>query len=125
MVWKVAIEGKPNQRILVRFDPLTETIFFHGQFKPHNKEWFDFSIESYPMDIDLDTLQEMMGKAYRKMRDRLVAYNNVADGFTIIKEVRIQREGEELVPITTVGDNSVYGSPVIATNDGNIAVASK
>ena len=113
MEWKVTIEGKPNQRILVRFDPLTETIFFHGQFKPHNKEWYDFSIETYPMDIDLDTLQEMMTKVYNKMRDRLVAYSNVAEGFTAIKEVKIQ--SDELVP-TIITDNSIYGSPVIAVD---------
>ena len=109
MVWKVTIEGKPNQRILVRFDPLAETIFFHGQFKPHNKEWYDFSIESYSMDIDLETLQEMMTKVYNKMKDRLVAYNNVAEGFTTIKEVKI--DSGELVP-AFITNNSIYGSPV-------------
>ena len=110
MEWKVTIEDKPNQRILVRFDPMNEMIHFIGQYKPHNREWVDFSKETYPMDIDLETLQDMMTKAYRKMKDRLVAYNNVAEGFTIIKEVKIQNEGEELVP--TVSDNTVYGSPV-------------
>ncbi len=109
MEWKVTIEGKPNQRILVRFDPLAETIFFHGQFKPHNKEWYDFSIESYSMDIDLETLQEMMTKVYNKMKERLVAYYNVAEGFTAIKEVKI--DSGELVP-TIITDSFIYGSPV-------------
>ena len=108
MEWKVTIENKPNQRILVRFDPMNEMIHFIGQYKPHNKEWFNFSEEIHSMEIDLETLQDMMTKAYNKMKERLVAYNNVAEGFTIIKEVKIQ--SEELVP--TIIDYSVYGSPV-------------
>jgi hypothetical protein len=109
MEWKVTIEDKPNQRILVRFDPLNEMIHFIGQYKPHNKEWYDFSEETHVMDIDLETLQDLMTKVYNKMKERLVAYDNVAGGFTIIKEIKIQ--SEESVPIT-VSDNSVYGSPV-------------
>jgi len=110
MEWIVTIEGKPNQRIVVRFDPMNEMIHFVGQYKPHNKKWVDFSEEIHAMDIDLETLQDMMGKAYRKMRDRVMAYDNVAGGFILIKEVKIQ--SEELVPVTVVVDNSVYRSPV-------------
>ena len=90
MEWKVAIEDKPNQRILVRFDPLAETIHFYGQYKWHNREWVNFSEESYPMDIDLDVLQEMMGKVYNKMKERITAYDNIAGGFTVIKEIKIE-----------------------------------
>lgn len=89
MEWKVTIEGKANQRILVRFDPKNEIIYFIGQYKPHNKEWYDFSEETYSINIDLETLQDMMNKVYNKMKERLVAYNNVAEGFTAIKEIRI------------------------------------
>ena len=90
MEWKVQIEDKPNQRILVRFDPLTETIRFYGQYKPHNREWVNFSEETYPMDIDLDVLQDMMSKVYNKMKERVAAYNNLAEGFTVIKEIKIE-----------------------------------
>jgi hypothetical protein len=90
MEWRVAIEGKPNQRIVVRFDPLNETIHFIGQYKPHNGKWFDFSEETHGMDIDLETLQDMMTKVYNKMKERLVAYDNVAGGFTVIKEIKIE-----------------------------------
>lgn len=90
MEWKIAIEDKPNQRILVRFDPLSERIRFYGQFKPHNREWVNFSEDEYPMDIDLDVLQDMMAKVYNKMKERLVTYDNLAEGFTVIKEIKIE-----------------------------------
>ena len=93
MEWKVYIEDKPNQRILVRFDPMNEMIHFIGQYKPRNKDWYDFSEETYPMEIDLETLQDMMTKVYNKMKERLTAYNNVAEGFTVIKEIKIE-EGQ-------------------------------
>jgi hypothetical protein len=93
MEWKVMIEGKPNQRILVRFDPLAELIRFYGQYKPHNREWVNFSEENYPMDIDLNVLQDMMTKVYNKMKERVAAYDNVAGGFTVIKEIKIE-EGQ-------------------------------
>ena len=109
MEWIVTIEGKPSQRIVVRFDPLNEMIHFIGQYKPHNRKWVDFSEETHVMDIDLETLQDMMSKVYVKMKERLTAYNNVAEGFTLIKEVKI--DTGELVS-TTISDYSVYGSPI-------------
>jgi hypothetical protein len=122
MEWKVSIENKPNQRILVRFDPLNEMVHFIGQYKLHNKEWYDFSKESYVMDIDLETLQDLMTRVYNKMKKRLVAYDNIAGGFNLIKEIKI--EGEELLP-TTISDNSVYGSPKVNVDNWSIGVPPK
>ena len=92
MEWKVEIEGKTNQRILVKFDPKNELIIFIGQYKPHNKEWVDFSEESYSMDITLETIQELLFKVYQKMKERLDAYLNIAEGFKVIKLIEIKEE---------------------------------
>lgn len=92
MEWKVAIEGVDNQRILVRFSPKTEEVFFIGQYKPHNKEWMDFSEEIYSMDIDLDIIQDLLGKVVKKMRERLAAYNNLAEEFTVLKLIEVKDE---------------------------------
>lgn len=40
----IKIEGKPNQRIVVNFDPINVKLIFQGEFKPHNKEWIVFDI---------------------------------------------------------------------------------
>jgi len=95
MRWKVDIEdndGKSidNQRIIVTFDPLNEQIVFTGQFKPHNKEWVVFSEEKYSMNINLTEIQKLLGKTYSIMKTRLDAYDNIAEGFAIIKNIAIE-----------------------------------
>ncbi len=92
MEWKVEIENKPNQRILVKFDPQNEKIIFIGQYKPHNKDWVDFSKEDYSMNIDLEKIQELLYIAYEKMKIRLEAYNNIYDEFSLIKKIEINEE---------------------------------
>lgn len=92
MEWKVDIENKPNQRILVKFDPLNELIIFIGQYKPHNKDWIAFSVEECVMNIDLEKIQELLYIAYEKMKIRLEAYNNIYDGFSLIKKIEINEE---------------------------------
>ena len=110
MEWQVKIEGHPKQRILVSFDPQGEMIIFHGKYSIKN-HWVDFSEETHPMEIDLETIQSLIGKVYDTMNKRLEVYEDLDKSFGIIKEIKI--EGEELVPNTiTVSDNSVYGSPV-------------
>jgi hypothetical protein len=95
MRWIVDLENKPNQRIVVRFDPKSEMVTFTGQYKPHNKEWVDFSEESYSMEIDLETIQDLLAKTYNKMKERLIAYNNIAEGFVLLKTIEIKEEDEE------------------------------
>ena len=92
MKWIIDLENKPNQRIVVRFSPKEELIYFTGQYKPKNKEWVDFSEESYSMEIDLETIQELLTKTYNKMKERLDAYINIAEGFTVLKTIEIKED---------------------------------
>ena len=98
MRWKVNIEDKEtglvlgNQKIMVTFDPLNEQIIFTGHFKPKDKEWVVFSEEKYSMDINLAEIQELLGKTYASMKTRLDAYGNIAQGFTVIKEIAIEED---------------------------------
>lgn len=98
MRWKVNIEDKEtsllldNQKIMVTFDPLNEQIIFTGQFKPKNKEWVVFSEEKYSMNINLTQIQELLGKTYSTMKTRLDAYDNIAEGFAIIKNIAIEED---------------------------------
>lgn len=108
MEWIIKIEGKEidpdtnaklpihNQRILVKFNPMYEEIQFIGQYKPKkNKEWVNFSEEIYGIDInDLDTIQHLLAKTVLKMRERITAYENVAEGFEVIKLIAIPDDEE-------------------------------
>jgi hypothetical protein len=102
MEWIVKIEGNekdpitdaklplPNERVLVKFDPMSEEIRFIGQYKPKNKEWVNFSEEIYGIDInDLDTIQHLLAKTIMVMRGRIDAYKNINEGFSVIKLVAI------------------------------------
>jgi len=92
MEWKVLIEGKPNLRIMVKFLPLTEQIAFIGQFKRTNLEWVNFCIEEHTMYIDLDQINEMLVKTYDTMTTRINMYNEVAEGFTLIKVIEVKED---------------------------------
>ena len=92
MRWIVKIEGKEDQRILVKFDPMKEEVVFIGQFKPRNREWVDFCEERYTMEIDLEAIQNQLSKVVKIMRERLAAYNNLAEGFTILKLIAVEEE---------------------------------
>ena len=69
-----------------------ELIIFIGQYKPHNKDWIAFSVEECVMNIDLEKIQELLYIAYEKMKIRLEAYNNIYDGFSLIKKIEINEE---------------------------------
>jgi len=120
MKWHVRIEGKPKQRILITFDPQGEMILFQGQYSVKN-QWIDFSSETHPMEIDLETIQSLIGKAYDTMNKRLEVYEDLDKSFGVIKEIKIPG----LVPDGTVTDNSVYGSPVVIVDNWNIGIPPK
>jgi len=95
MEWIIKIQGvvenKPailsNERILVRFNPMNETIRFIGQYKPHNREWVDFSEEDSPMDADLETIQNQLLVVMKKLKSRLEAHKNLLDGFSLLRVI--------------------------------------
>jgi len=89
MNWIVNIEKKKDQRIKVVFDPLNELIIFMGQYKPHNKEWLNFSEITHVMDIDLDGIKLLIEKSYDLMNKRLEFYKNIDEGFNVIRNIEI------------------------------------
>ena len=122
MEWQVRIEGHSKKRILVTFDPQGEIILFQGQYSIKN-HWIDFSCETHAMEIDLETIQSLIGKVYDTMNKRLEVYEDLNKSFGLIKEIKIQ--GEDLVPTAIVTDNSVYGSPIVTVDGWNIGVPPK
>lgn len=89
MEWHVKIEGQPKKRILVSFEPQGELIIFKGQYSIKNA-WIDFSTETYPMDITIETIQLKLIKVYEKMDERLKVYEDLDKSFGLIKNVEIQ-----------------------------------
>ena len=106
MEWIVKIEGKPNQRIVVRFDPMNELLIFKGQYKPHNQEWVVFSERNQRLFVEnpsehivndiilinAERIQDILLHVYDEMKKRLDAYENIAEGFTLIKLIEIKEE---------------------------------
>jgi hypothetical protein len=106
MEWIIKLEAKKNQRILIKFDPQAELIYFYGQYKPSMKDivnfdqrkatpWVDFSMESYSMNITLELINEMMVKVYKKMNERLEIYQDLSQSFIAIDTIALQTIGEQ------------------------------
>jgi hypothetical protein len=89
MNWKIEIEGKRNQRILVVFDAKNETISFIGQYKPHNQPWEDFSVILSPMNIDLDVMKEKIFEAYKLLEKRSIVYQDLVNSFSLLKTIQV------------------------------------
>lgn len=92
MEWIVKIQDDKNQRIKITFDPMAELIHFYGECKMKNNEWIIFSESQHGMIIELQNIQEMMEIAVIDMRKRLKEYNNVAEGFSVLKEIEFKEE---------------------------------
>lgn len=93
MEWIVKIEKSVDneneiaQRIRFVFDPLLEQLYVYGEAKVKNNKWFIFSQISQEMKVDLEGLQSTMELAVVDMRKRLVEYENLDNGFGVLKWV--------------------------------------
>ena len=94
MSWIVKITDEPNKRINVSIDPLKDGVYFRGEYKPHNCDWITFSeiCISLLSNLDLEIIQTKISEAYDLLIQRLDAYNNLVDGFKIIKEIEIKKD---------------------------------
>ena len=54
--------------------------------------WITFSEESHPMEIDLETIQDLLLKVYKKMNERIVIHDDLIDSFGLIKLIEIKEE---------------------------------
>ncbi|MFA5366539.1 MAG: hypothetical protein WC333_01255 [Dehalococcoidia bacterium] len=111
MNWKLKIEKKPNQRIVVKFEPLTEELLFTGEYKPHNREWVIFyqiwrscwntiSPPNLPdatiinadgqVERKLITAEEIgeeILKTYNELQKKVDLYENLTEGFSAMKTI--------------------------------------
>ena len=94
MEWIVKIEAEKDQRIRVTFNPVMELIHFFAEKRINNK-WHIFSQDTHGIEITLEQLQKKMGDVVTQMRTRLKEYNNVAEGFSVIKEIAFLEDQED------------------------------
>jgi hypothetical protein len=98
MEWIVKIEETPDvenekdQRIRILFDPMAEQIHLFGECKVKNNRWFVFSENIHEMKITLEELQERMEFVVIAMRKRLMEYENLDKGFSVLKWVAFEEE---------------------------------
>ena len=93
MYWIVKIENKPNQRIMIKFDPMKEMLYFIGQYRI-KVMWIDFSQEEYSMNITLDVIQELLFKVCEKMNERLRVHDDLNKSFNAIGIIEMPKEEE-------------------------------
>ena len=87
MEWKVEVENQPKSKNFGYVCTQKELLTFTGQYKPHNKEWVDFSYDEYSIHIDAKTIENLLFRVYEKMKERLTIYEDIAKGFTLIKKI--------------------------------------
>lgn len=98
MEWIVKIEetpdseGEKQQRIRIVFNPMDELIHFYGEVRLKNNKWFIFSEDNHSMVITLERLQEKMTMVIIEMRKRLVEYENLEKGFSVLKWVAFEEQ---------------------------------
>ena len=93
MYWIVKIENKPNQRIMIKFDPIKEMLYFIGQYRIRVM-WIDFSQEEYSMNITLEVIQELLFKVCEKMNERVRVHDDLNKSFNAIGVIEMPKENE-------------------------------
>ena len=76
MEWIVKIENQKLQRIVVRFMPITEKLEIVGQYKI-NVTWNTLYVDSSPMDITLEELQEIFFSVAKELQKRIKKHEDL------------------------------------------------
>ena len=91
MEWIVKIEEEKHQRIKIVFDPLGEKIHFYGEARVKQNKWTVFSWFIYDgLGIQLEDIQKKMEDCMSQLRRRLKEYENLDEGFTVLKWVAFE-----------------------------------
>ena len=96
MEWIVKIEDETNQRIKVEFLVELEKLRFKGEYRPknNNNKWEIFSQVDIDFKTTLEEIQTTMSVDVKAMKERVLVYEDIAEGFTVLKEVAFE-EGTE------------------------------
>ena len=94
MKWIVKIDGKPDLRIVVKFSPVDEKIYFIGEYhKAQTNQWTEFSVKyTLKLEIDLETIKLLLYNTYEELDKRVKIYEDLKEGFKYITEIGIKDE---------------------------------
>ena len=87
MEWIIKIEDDNKQRIRIEFNPMLELIIFFGEIKIKGNQWTIFSQIDNKMEISLEEIITNIERIIIKMRERLKVYQNLDEGFNVLKIV--------------------------------------
>ena len=93
MRWIVKIEKRNNERILLKINPMNESIVFFGQYKINNM-WVNFTYDNCDMYCDLDVIQNKLLNICNVLSKRVDKYNDLEKSFPFIKTIEILNEWE-------------------------------
>jgi len=89
----IKIEEKPNQRIVVEFNPETENFTYTGQFKPKNKDWVNFvshtTEDSIEKIIDQKTIKDILFQLCVELKYKIDKYEKFDRCFSEVKTIEI------------------------------------
>ena len=96
MEWIVKIEGQKNQRIVVKYDPLEESVSFTGEYRINNN-WHRFTKTFHIVSAEpgIEDIQETMEKVVVDLRIRIKQHENLDKGFGVIKEISFLEDEEQ------------------------------
>jgi Ser-tRNA(Ala) deacylase AlaX len=106
MEWIVNIVSRPRQRILVKYDPKQEFVFFIGQYKTkssdfaitQNPTWVDFHTEGFaitPLSTpSLEVTQEMLLRVINEMDKKIKIHEELRETFETVKIIEIREINE-------------------------------
>lgn len=95
MEWIVKIIGEDikNQRIVVNYNPIDQSISFTGEYKTSG-QWQKFT-KVFHIDSNepsIEEMQEVMEKVVVDLRIRIAEHENLDKGFSVIKEIELLTE---------------------------------
>jgi hypothetical protein len=96
MKWYVKIENKPNLRIAVTYDGLTNNLIFTGEYKEKNLSWVPITRNEVKYSNEtFDIISEILYNVHIKMATIVDNINYIASQFEHIKLIEVVDEDAE------------------------------
>lgn len=96
MTWKIKIEGKPRQKILIAYNTMDETITFIGLYKLLNTtDWVKFVEKVVDVDFAIENNTDIMFEIYEDMKAKIEKYEKFSTLFATIKDIEIVGEEKD------------------------------
>jgi hypothetical protein len=90
MKWRVDVVGKPNQSIVVEYEPLNNNrVTISGRYKEKNKEWVTIYFDFFDAQFIERVIEEKLLLTYDNMKIRIDQFNVIDEMFKKIKLIEV------------------------------------